>query len=77
MNKWSKAIQALLLLEEDKVPEGFLTTEQVARKLKKSLSWTRVLLSKMVEAKLAEKKLFRIKHKDKIRPVPHYRPLGN
>jgi hypothetical protein len=70
--RWSKALSSPSI-EPEQVPEGWFTVAQLAEKIDRSHCNTGERVRRMVAAGKAEKKLFRIKLEEKVRPVPHYR----
>lgn len=60
-------------IQPDTVPAGWFTCEQLAGKTGKSLCTTQQRVRRMAAEGLAEKKMFRLKLDNYVRPVPHYR----
>lgn len=60
-------------IQPDTVPAGWFTCEQLAAKTGKSLCTTQQRVRRMAAEGLAEKKMFRLKLDNYVRPVPHYR----
>lgn len=71
MSNWAKALSETLV--SDKVPKGFLTRHEIAKELNRSVDRTDEILRRLIAAKKAEKKLFRVLTGAGVRPVPHYR----
>ena len=60
-------------MDPDSVPPAWFTVERLAQQIGKSKCVTQARVRRMVEAGLAEKKMFRIQLQNYVRPVPHYR----
>jgi hypothetical protein len=73
MNKWSKAIEKVLLLQIDQVPKEWKTAKQIGHEMQRGPSSTRAMLARLIEAKKVEVKKFRIQIGDRLLEVPHYR----
>jgi predicted transcriptional regulator len=70
--KWCKALAAGTVVAEV-VPDGWFTTKELSKARGRSECSTSTSLMRMVEAGLAERKMFTIRLNTQTRPVPHYR----
>lgn len=74
-NQWATAISDLIKKRTDKVPEGWLTREQISNKIGRNKSTTIAYISKLMQQNKADKKEFYIyiaERKTSV-PVPHYK----
>ena len=62
-----------VLLQPDKVPPGWETSEQIAKKNGYSESRARALLIAGIRAGLIERKKFRLSARGNVFPISHYR----
>ena len=70
--KWCEALTTSAVGEE--VPEGWLTTTQLAHKLNKAPSTMGKILYDAVRAGRCQRKNFRVPCGAHTRSIPHYRP---
>lgn len=69
--KWCAALAPPAVTDE--VPPGWLTTKQLAKKLRKAESTVGTLICRAVAEGRCEKQLFRVTIGQHTRPVPHYK----
>ena len=72
MARWCEALAAGTAVAEA-VPAGWFTCKQLSKARGRSECSTSTSLMRMVEAGLAERKMFTIRLNTQTRPVPHYR----
>ncbi|NBR71858.1 MAG: hypothetical protein EBT75_07185 [Proteobacteria bacterium] len=70
---WRAAVNKVNIRQEEVVPEGWFTPEQVAEKLGYCTKTGMVKCRDMVRLGMAEKRDFRVQWGQMIRPRPHYR----
>lgn len=69
---WNAALQDIPK-PVDIVPEGWLTSEQIAEQTNTPKSSLRKSLTQLIKIGRCEQKMFRILLNKNVRPVPHYR----
>lgn len=58
--------------DTDTIPKHWYNRHQVAKANKKSLVQTDKLIKKLVNARLVERKMFRVRTNSGVRPVPYF-----
>lgn len=58
---------------EDTVPEGWVTSKELANKIHRSPSRLSEVLQRAIAEGKCERKMFRVPNGGTVRPVPHYR----
>ena len=59
----------------DEVPEGWLTSNEIASEMGKAISTASHFLADAVRAGKMESRRFRIRTLGKVDSIPHYRPI--
>lgn len=77
MSEWLEVIEQAGEQPET-VPPGFKTSIQIAGEIRKSHSYTLLILRRLVNRGLAKREVFRVISGSRgIYPVPHYKPSKN
>jgi hypothetical protein len=74
-SNWAALLQDALKAEDDVVPEGWETADQISVKIGKSFSHTAKLLSDAARRGAIERRAFKITTGLVRRPVSHYREI--
>ncbi len=70
---WAAALDSMLGQRTEAVPKGWKTASEVAAELGMCEEMGKVKCKQLVAAGLAERKEFRVKWGNMVRPRPHYR----
>ena len=72
---WVKRLESRLKTDGiEKVPAGWLTSDQISRKMGKAISSTRHMIVDQVRSGWLVMKKFRIRIGERVVATPHYRP---
>lgn len=78
--EWADALQVVLRKQVDEVPKGWLTSDEVGKKMGLKFGQASRFIAMMIQEGMVEKKKFKIASRHGtglIRPTEHYRLLGN
>lgn len=77
-SEWAEALDVVLKRQVDEVPKGWLTSEEVGKKMGLKFGQASRFLALMIKEGIVEKKKFKVASRHGtglIRPTEHYRLL--